>query len=390
MSADSTNHPGGCGCSSTPPAPGRPTPRPGGADPRPDRPGVQWTPPSMPDSFESLPPTAPRPTPPDSSVPLPGDPPGDGRTGDPCWEPPTSNDDPCSRQDPAEAPPSSIPIPQHPGSSSSARVSSVISRRPFDFTNLGASATLEFVMVRAADVVAWGDATLLLRAHALTIPVGAKLELIAKAIAPSADAPAIDFLALDPVASVTLDSTVSAPALRSGPLAAGWGSHVQIVLRATQASSPSTFTADISADLVLRDRAAEPTLLREYTTHNYDDTTSLPLFIPFGGTTAGSTLSDANNQLRMIAPYDGWLHSVTVYTTVSGGAGVTVVAFHKDDSASSSATRTATLPQKTSVRFDFGPAVSFTRGQRLSIMVDPTAGPADANVVCEWVFRRSS
>lgn len=413
MATDSTNEPprSGCGCSVPDAslsrlagfAPSPPQPAAGrrlgpaqsdsfgspSSVPTRPAPGVIGSGPWLPSDFAARP-SAPPPPPPDSSVPLP-DRPGDAHgdaVDDPCLEPsPTgSSGDPCC----CEVPPSSVPLPPAPGGSSSAGVLSVISRRAFDFTNLAASGTLEVVMVRAANVVAWADATLLVRVHGLTVPSGAKLELVAKAIAPSPDAPAIDFLAVDPVATVLLDSTVSAPALRSAALSAGFGSHVQLVLRATQATSPATFTAEISADLVLRERAAEPTITRVYTNHSYDDTSGAKRYIPFSGTTAGTTLSATTNELRMLVPSDGWLQAVTVFGTVGVGDGV--VGFHRNGNNTPAVARTVSVSSSVAARFDFGTDAGFSRGDRVSISYDPpgtASSPGDANVICEWVLRRS-
>ena len=264
----------------------------------------------------------------------------------------------------------------------------LVTRRAFDFTSLATSSAVEFLLERVVPTGQFADAALQVRVHALTVPSGATLQCIARATSPCDDQPGTDFVDPNPVGVVTLDSTVTAPSLSQALLASGFGNAVQLVLRGTKAATGGTFTATLSVCLVLKEHPSEPALLRAYTTHSYDDTSGALRYIPFAGTTAGTTLSAANNQLRMIAPFDGWLRRVTVVSSLAGGAGSTIVGMHKNENATATATRTATVPELAATTFEFGADAGFVAGDRLSISLDPTAGPSDANVTCEWVYRR--
>jgi len=264
----------------------------------------------------------------------------------------------------------------------------LVRRRSFDFTNLAASSSIEVVLERAVPTIGFADALLQVRVHAATIPSGASLVCIASATSPTPEEPGTDFVDPNPVGQVTIDSTVTAPSLRQAQLGAGFGRAVRVALRATRGATGGTFTATLSACLVLKVHPGEPAQMRMLTTHSYDDTSFALRFIPFAGTTAGASLSTATNQLAMIAPYDGWLRRVTVRSTASAGAGSTVVTLHRNYSGTASATRTVTVPLNVSTVFEFGADASFLAGEALSIGIDPTAGPTDVTVVCEWVYRR--
>jgi hypothetical protein len=191
----------------------------------------------------------------------------------------------------------------------------------------------------------------------------------------------------NPVAQVTIDSAVVAPSMRQSQLGAGFGRAVRVVLRGTRGGTGGTFTATLSACLVLKSHPSEPAQLRLITTHAYDDGTTSLRYIPFAGTAAGGTLSSATNELAMIAAYDGWLRRVTVRST--GGIGSTAVALHKNYSGVATATRTLTVSANVSTLFEFGADASFLAGEPLSIAIDPANTPTNVTVVCEWVYRRS-
>lgn len=313
-------------------------------------------------------PSSPAGLPPPSAVPL------------PCDLPPSvGSGDPSSVEDPTLG--SSAP-----GCASDCR--EAVSRRSYDFTNLATSSSLEIVLERVIETASFADAVLQVRVHAVAIPSGATLECIVRATSPCDDEPGTDFVDPSPVGKVTLDNTVTAPTLRQAPLAPSFARAVQLVLKGTRGATAGTFNATLSLCVVLKEHPTEPALLRAYTTHSYDDSTGALRYIPFTGTTAGTTLSAANNELRMIAPYDGWLRRVTVLSSIAGGAGSTVVGLHKNENATATATRTATVGVLVATTFEFGADAGFVAGERLSVSLDPSSGPADANVTCEWVFRR--
>lgn len=263
----------------------------------------------------------------------------------------------------------------------------LVRRRSFDFTNLATSSSIDLVLERAVPTAAFADAVLQVRVHALTIPAGASLTWIVSATSPCPDEPGTDFVDANPVGQATIDSTVVAPAMRLAQLGAGFGRAVRVILRGTRGGTGGSFTATLSACLVLKEHPSEPAQLRVLTTHAYDDSsTSAKQFIPFAGTVAGGTLSSATNELAMLAAYDGWLRRVTVRAT--GSIGNTIVALHRNYSGTASATRSLSVSANVSTVFEFGADASFLAGEPLSIGIDPTNTPNSVTVVCEWVYRR--
>lgn len=272
------------------------------------------------------------------------------------------------------------------------RVVPLFSRRQFVFTNLAALSSIDVVLVRAQPVVDFADAVVRLRVHGATIPAGASIELLAQAIAPCGDEPQTDFLGPQ-LGSIELDSSTTAPSLHSVALSPDFGSHVQFLLRATQGSL-AAFTADLSADLVLKERAVEPALLRAHTWHSYTKTDAALAYIPFVSNVEGTALDDNAPSLRMVAPHDGWLERAVVYATSDPATpvsmGVTVVGLHLNESSTPTPLRSETLPHHTGVVYEFGPEAKFVRGDTIAVSVDPTTGPWYVNVHCEWVFRRGT
>jgi hypothetical protein len=128
----------------------------------------------------------------------------------------------------------------------------VFSRRMFDFDNVQSPGEIEFTLAKAIDVEQYTEGTLLVRVHAHNIERGASIEVIAKATAPSNEDPELDFVGATVVA-VTVDVTVSAPALVKRTFTADPGERVTITVRGSQTSTaPVSCNAELSAELVVK------------------------------------------------------------------------------------------------------------------------------------------
>jgi len=129
----------------------------------------------------------------------------------------------------------------------------ILSKRKLDFDSMASPATREDVLVKALDVTAYTEATLLVRVHEVDIGASRELDIEVYHTSPSPDDPSIDFVGDDTIAVATIDGTSEGDlveAVTDVPL----GSHLRIVAKATNPVSPggSTLNATLSAELVLR------------------------------------------------------------------------------------------------------------------------------------------
>lgn len=136
-------------------------------------------------------------------------------------------------------------------------VEEIIPRTKYDFVKLALNEPMEIVLVRAKDVSAFIEATILLRIHERNFPTGGSIDFIARAIAPSRDSPTQDFVYLPAAELAKIPVTTAAPTAVPGMLlkavTVNFGSHLQFVLKATQVgSAPTDYNLTISADLVLK------------------------------------------------------------------------------------------------------------------------------------------
>lgn len=128
----------------------------------------------------------------------------------------------------------------------------VFSRRMFDFDNVQSPGELEFVIAKAIDVEQYTEGTLLVRVHALEIDRRAKIEVIAKATAPSDEDPEVDFVG-ETVVVATIDAAVCAPALIKASFWSDPGEQVTILVRGSQTgTAPASCSAELSAELVVK------------------------------------------------------------------------------------------------------------------------------------------
>ena len=125
-----------------------------------------------------------------------------------------------------------------------------LTERAYDFSTLAASATSDVIIVKALDIVPYRSGELQVRVHAASWGGGSPaLVLKAYVTAPSRDDPSVDFVG-DAKATATL-SSAAAGDLVNQALAPKFGSHLRLVLEATQGSPAGTLQATISGELVL-------------------------------------------------------------------------------------------------------------------------------------------
>jgi len=88
------------------------------------------------------------------------------------------------------------------------------------------------------------------RAHALTLGVGASLPVVLRSVLPSKEDPAQFFRATNDLVTITPNS---APTLFAAALPAGFGGYVSLLIRPAQPASPVSLIATLSVELSLKD-----------------------------------------------------------------------------------------------------------------------------------------
>jgi|SRR5690606_2157411 len=126
--------------------------------------------------------------------------------------------------------------------------------RTFTFTSVQGSQSLTIPVIRAFDVSMWREATLLVRVHSRTIPVGGTLAVQLISTLPSRDDPSNTFNASSAAGTVSVTSTSppSPPALLTQALSSNFGSMLALNVVGTQPAATSTFTATLSAVLSVK------------------------------------------------------------------------------------------------------------------------------------------
>lgn len=128
-----------------------------------------------------------------------------------------------------------------------------LSRRVYDFSaTIGV--TTDVVVVRALDVVQWRQGELLVRVHAVNIAGAGRLNVVARLVAPSADAPQTDFVRTTPVVAQASVAGATAGVLLRVPLTAPFGGHLQLSVSAIPQGGGGALSATLSAALNLRER----------------------------------------------------------------------------------------------------------------------------------------
>jgi hypothetical protein len=86
-------------------------------------------------------------------------------------------------------------------------------------------------------------------------------------------------------------------------------------------------------------------------------------------TTGGTSIND--DDVMMIAPYDGELHRIAVHSEDAGGPGSTVMGFHINKNTTATETQTETVAEGVTKMFDFSSS-TFSAGDRLTFSCNPT------------------
>lgn len=140
----------------------------------------------------------------------------------------------------------------------SGRILNLLDRKRFEFSYLGGSASQSVTITPMIDACADGYMALYARIHARSMAAGQSLDFSVYNILPS-DEDAREFVETDvsgaPVSLFTVSITSTQPNAVPGMYSnsASSGPFAKVVLKATQASSPATFYAEISLLLHLRE-----------------------------------------------------------------------------------------------------------------------------------------
>jgi hypothetical protein len=129
----------------------------------------------------------------------------------------------------------------------------VLKRRRFEFSFLAGNASQVVTLQPAIETCNYYYAHLFVRVHERSMAVGQSLALGLYYTLPSEDDPR-EFTDTSDLTSVTVTS--ASPAAVPGLLyreVSSPGAYLKLLLTASQASSPSTFYAELSAELVLRE-----------------------------------------------------------------------------------------------------------------------------------------
>lgn len=129
----------------------------------------------------------------------------------------------------------------------------VFTKRTFDFSNLGSSATAEYVMVKSLDVSQWTSVSLWIRVHSNSIaPDDAEIQVVVYPTDPSAEEPSVDFVDSDTYAYYAVQKSTAAPGLLGLNISSISDGFVRISVKGVQGSTPGTSSADLSVDVVAK------------------------------------------------------------------------------------------------------------------------------------------
>lgn len=130
----------------------------------------------------------------------------------------------------------------------------VLGMTKLDFSDLGASGTVQVPLAQNIDLSRHAKGALLVRVHEKNITGTASVVLGLIPVLPSPEDPSKVFKATSSLASLTIDAnTAAAPLLLIDGLAEPIGAYGTLVVLATQASSPADIELTISVELSLTD-----------------------------------------------------------------------------------------------------------------------------------------
>lgn len=124
--------------------------------------------------------------------------------------------------------------------------------RTFIFSNLSGSTQELIVLHPRLCVLDYYRVRLAVRVHSLSMTATQGLRFILNGALPSEEDPALDFVSTTDFLTLDIDSSYASGGLASRSTTDP-DAYLKISLRATQSSAPATFTATLSACLILRD-----------------------------------------------------------------------------------------------------------------------------------------
>lgn len=130
----------------------------------------------------------------------------------------------------------------------------ILEKRTFDTTNFlgGAAPDLDIILCPAICVLEYAVIRLAVRVHASSMTTGQRFRFIVSNTLPSDEDPTQDFVEATSFFTVDVTSSTAVPGLVTGR-GSGPEAYLRIVLRATQAPTPTTMSATLSACLTLRE-----------------------------------------------------------------------------------------------------------------------------------------
>lgn len=128
----------------------------------------------------------------------------------------------------------------------------ILDKRSFDFSSLGGGTELYVVLCPALCVLGYSRVRLSVRVHALNMASGQSLRVIVWNTLPSDEDPTQDFVDQYSLTTAEITSSTTVPSLITDRSSSEPDAYLKVSLQATQTTAPTTFTATLSAALLLR------------------------------------------------------------------------------------------------------------------------------------------
>ena len=131
----------------------------------------------------------------------------------------------------------------------------VIPKRTLDFTTVQSGFSEEIVLAQGIDVSNWREASMMVRTHSTSFGgnIG-QIDIYAYMEGRTPEDPGILFATTSPLGTVTINSSLSAPAYSVSALPANLGALVKIAAKGSRTSSfgSNSISAAVSIDLSLK------------------------------------------------------------------------------------------------------------------------------------------
>jgi len=132
------------------------------------------------------------------------------------------------------------------------KVIRLVAQRLLDFTDLGSTSEIAFVLAQGIDVSAWTDATLVVRLLEQTITATTGLiKIFAQPEGRTSDDPRVQFVSSLSLGTVTI-TTTSAPQVFLEPLGPNLGSAIRVVISGNKGSGSGSAGVLLNVDLSLK------------------------------------------------------------------------------------------------------------------------------------------